>query len=346
MFPIAGIWLQSLIMEYRYKTTWREVLEANRVSEPVPDYGLITVVALFAMGLIVLGTSLSAVLGAGGLRGDLILIGSGVLFLLVGLWDITVGAVWRKRKFLKEMRRIFERAASAEQEFSFNDDGWKSKWKEEDQVSNWNETVKAGELQNVFYIQTSENFVVVPTRVLSPKDAESLRSLALGKLIRPFSFRVTLREYVLTEISSLWRRSASSMITRTCGGLVLAFSLAFATQSNDTPIGKVNYGIAAAVVVLITISVPVWYYGMKYVTRPKVLNVEWSAEFSDRGMRIDTLTAQEYGSWRLFTKFHETRRSFLVYIDDTRYHILPKSCLRSGQESELKRVLANELQEK
>jgi hypothetical protein len=333
-------------MEYRYTMTWPEVLEAYRLSEPVPDYGLITVVALFAMGLIVLGTSLSAVLGAGGLRGDLILIFSGVVFLLVSLWAVTGGAAWRKYKFLKEMRRIFERAASAEQEFSFNEDGWKSQWKGEVQISNWNETVKAGELQNVFYVQTSENFVVVPTRVLSPKDSESLRTLALGEITHPFSFRVTLCEYVLTEISSLWRRSASSMITRTCGGLALALSLAFATQSNDTLNEKLNYGIAAVAVILITISAPVWYYGMKYVTRPKVHNVEWKAEFSDRGMRIDTLTAQEYGSWRLFTRFQETRRSFLVYIDDTRYHILPKSCLRSGQKSELKRVLAKELQQK
>lgn len=326
--------------------TWPEVLEAYRLSEPVPDYGLVTVVALFAMGLIVVGASLSAALGAGGVRGDLIFIFSGIFFLLVGLWDITLGAARRKYKYLKEMRRIFERAASAEQEFSFNDDGWKSQWNGEAQISNWNETVKAGELQNVFYIQTAENFVVVPTRVLSPKDAESLRSLALGKITHPFSFHVTLSEYILTEISSLWRRSASSMITRTCAGLVLAFSLAFATQTNDTLVGKFNYGIAAAVVVLITISAPVWYYGMKYVTRPKVHNVEWKAEFSDRGMRIDTLTAKEYGSWRLFTKFQETGRSFLVYTDDTRYHILPKCCLQSGQESELKRVLATGLQQK
>jgi YcxB-like protein len=324
--------------------TWPEILEAYRLSEPVPDYGLITVVALFAMGLIVLGTSLTAVLGAGGIRGDLILIFAGVVFLLGSLWDVTVGAAWRKYKFLKETRRIFERAASAEQEFSFNEDGWKNQWKGEVRISNWNETVKAGELQNVFYVQTSENFVVVPTRVLSPKDTESLRRLALGEITHPFSFRVTLCEYVLTEISSLWRRSASSMIT--CGGLVLAFSLAFLTQSNDTLFQKLNYGIAAVAVILITISAPVWYYGMKYVTRPKVHNVEWKAEFSDRGMRIATLTAQEYGSWRLFTKFQETRRSFLVYIDDARYHILPKSCLRSGQESELKRMLAKELQQK
>jgi hypothetical protein len=151
-------------MEYRYTMTWPEILEAYRLSEPVPDYGLITVVALFAMGLIVLGTSLTAVLGAGGIRGDLILIFAGVVFLLGSLWDVTVGAAWRKYKFLKETRRIFERAASAEQEFSFNEDGWKNQWKGEVRISNWNETVKAGELQNVFYVQTSENFVVVPTR--------------------------------------------------------------------------------------------------------------------------------------------------------------------------------------
>jgi hypothetical protein len=99
----------------------------------------------------------------------------------------------------------------------------------------------------------------------------------------------------------------------------------------------------AFVFLFLTGTTQFWYFLIKYFTTHAELRVDRGVEFSVRGIRMQTDRSHWFSSWQTFPRFRETGRAFLLYIDTTRYHLFPKTCLTRQQQDAVRQALQTEL---
>ena len=85
-----------------------------------------------------------------------------------------------------------------------------------------------------------------------------------------------------------------------------------------------------------------WSYRRIYRKQPSLhepVDIEWG----DGGLAYDTEHNKGEIPWRLFTKWREGRRTFLIYSAPNLFHIVPKRLLEGNGEEQLRTLLVNKL---
>ena len=138
--------------------------------------------------------------------------------LVAAFWDLKFRTSKRRQQFTREMRSIYDRYYDGEQAFEFDDHKWTHETKAGKYEASWSALTTAAERPNVVHWSTKDHSIVLPKRVIAamPRSDSGARDekvalaqlhgLALGPLNNGSSFRLSIFDYLLIEIASLWRR--------------------------------------------------------------------------------------------------------------------------------------------
>jgi hypothetical protein len=107
--------------------------------------------------------------------------------------------------------------------------------------------------------------------------------------------------------------------------------------------GFVVYMALGGAVILFLIWQVVWpLFVLPYqYQKAKLLQGEFSVVADDEGMVVVSEEMQSRTLWKAFTKFVESRQSFLLYLSPNLFVITPKRCLTPEQQEELRGFLSH-----
>ncbi len=154
--------------------------------------------------------------------------------------------------------------------------------------------------------------------------------------------RISLLDFLLTEVPSLWRQHPFLMTEAHAGGLCFFVMIASGMYHTTGPGVYVGW-ILAGLFLFLTITAQFWYFLIKYQTSHKELRLRWEVGFSEKGVHIKTPKLDFFSAWTNFRKAREATRCFLLYINSSMYYILPKRCLPTEQQAAIRQLLQAKL---
>jgi hypothetical protein len=339
-------------MTVKYQLLRDEFGGVYRPYRPTPDFGASVVTILVSVALVIFAVFIDRESHIHDVFAGLLVLAAIVLFVLA-VWNPTFGTLIRLWQFSRRIGSGYqEHFADRDISFTFDEQKWSNGIATGPREFLWGELRIAAELENVVSLESDNGFVVVPKRALAPGQLSSLRKLAFGEFTATMIFRVGLREYLDTELPSLWRQHKSRMVGAHTGGLLLSAMMVWACWSVRGQRDSVWLAAMAGAMLIITGAAQFLYLLTAYVTQWRRVHVPWEAEFMERGAHVKTATTEHFSSWHAFTKFRETGRAFLLYtdymdldhIDPNRYYILPKTDLTPERQSALRNCLSSKLQ--
>lgn len=334
-------------MANHYVLSWEEFVEVHSESLPRPSIESFICAALVALATGTFGALLIYFIQPQDRGVASLFCWLALAVLVVAFWDFKFRTDKRRKRFLRELRSIYDRYHSGEQALAFDANGWKHETQAAKYEASWEALTTAIERTNVITWSTRDHVTMLPKRAVASsyhagnageKGLEQLRRLTLGPIEHGLSFRIGLVDYVLTEVPSLWRRHVFLMTEAHLGGMLLVVMIAYGMYNSAGP-GVVFGWIAAGILLFVTITAQLWYFVTKYFTSPSQLRATWEAQFSDRGVRTTNSNIELFVAWSVFRKFRETRRAFLLFVNPTMYYLYPKRHLPSDKQNRLRSLL-------
>ena len=332
-------------MSVEYSVSWEEYLEICKPHFPIADWASAVAGVLISIGLVIVAVVVD---WAGRLDGRAP--ASAIVFIsmiLIGtaLWAPTVGTRISRWRYMRQCRSTYqEHFAGRPQQFMFDEEKWANPSQSQHREALWSEVTAADEYEDVIFVQSEKQFVLVPKRVLSPEGLDQLRRLAFGKFISPLKLRVGPCEYLHTEIRCLWRRRMSGMVLAHATGILVGGATIGSLLWPHHPEDVFWLVLLAGPLLLITLSTQFVYCLISYASQRRRVHVGWEMECADRGVHVRTAATEHFSSWSVFPKFEETRRAFLLYSDANRYYILPKTSMKPEQQQGLRQMFLSKLQ--
>ena len=166
--------------------------------------------------------------------------------------------------------------------------------------------------------------------MLSPEELDTLRRIAIGSSEATWRSRLSVIDFVLTEVPSLWRRHPFLMIEAHVAGLFF-----FVMISNDmyhaTGPGTYWGWSLAGLLLFLTVTTQFWYFLVKYLSSHNEWRAGCEVGFSSRGVRIKTSKVDFFSAWSNFRRIREAMRCLLLFTDASRYYSFPKRCVPAEQ---------------
>lgn len=129
-----------------------------------------------------------------------------VLF-LAAFWDLRVRTARRRSRSVQELRAVYEQYYSGEREFGFDQEKWTLQTQSGKQEVLWTGLSNGREWSSIVTLAAvGQVTTAIPKRVLSSEALNALRRIAIGPIDNAWRSRMSLLDYVLTEVPSLWRR--------------------------------------------------------------------------------------------------------------------------------------------
>jgi hypothetical protein len=322
-----------------YKLSWEEFLESHQESLPVPSIASFVATISIAVAVGLFGIVLTYAVDPGSkMMGSSFCWLSLVLF-LAAFWDLRVRAARRRTRGIRELRAVYAQYYSGDRIFAFDREKWTLETQAGKQEGLWTGLLNAVERKSVITLSARDQLTaVVPKRILSTDELKSLRGIAIRPVETTWHSRVSLLDYLLTEVPSLWRRHPFLMADAHICGLFF-----FGTIANDMyhMAGlETNVGwLLAGLFLFLTITTQFWYFLIKYQTSHNELRMSWQVGLSERGVHIKTSRIDFFSAWTNFRKARETMRCFLLYHNSPGYYTFPKSCLPAEQQTAVRKLL-------
>lgn len=325
----------------KYTVNWEEFQEFYLTTRPEArsrqSYVSFTAAIFIAMATVVFGLWLTQLAPPENrTKVALIFISLSAGVVALAFWDKT----WtgrKKKQPTEEMRSVFESEYSGPQSFSFDHERWILETQTGRQETLWTGLMMAWELQNTIALWAKNNFVLLPKRVLSGEETDSLRRLAFASGGKVTQFHVSIADFVLTEAPSFWRRNPLTPVFYVA---VLTFGFFVFKTAAEKGSHFVWSTVLSAVIVFVMHP---FYLVVQYMT--KATRVSWEGEFCDRGAQVKTPKGKYFTAWTQFKKFRETRRCFLLHFAADEYFLIAKRCLSTHEQASLRQLLKAKLPE-
>jgi hypothetical protein len=261
-----------------------------------------------------------------------------VLF-LAAFWDLRVRTARRRSRGVQELRAVYHQYYSGERAFAFDQEKWTLQTQSGKQEVLWTGLSNAVEWSSVVTLSAIGQVTsAIPKRILSSEELSSLRRIAIGPTENAWRSRLSLLDYLLTEVPSLWRRHPFLMVEAHVGGLFFFVMIANDMYHTTGPGTYVGWTVAGLFLFL-TITTQFWYFLIKYLTSHKELRDDWEVGFTPKGVRIKTAKVDVFRAWSTFRQVREARRCYLLYVDSSQYNIFPKRCVPAEQRASMRDLL-------
>jgi len=326
-----------------YQLSWEEFLEIYQDWLPSPSIAsfvsclfIATAVGIFGIVLTYAVDSRSKLMASSFCWLSLILFGA-------AFWDLRVRTAVRRRRGTRNLRSTYDQYYSGEREFAFDQGKWTLRTNTGKQEALWAGLMSAVERQSIINLLAANQLsAAIPKRVLSSEALDSLRIMALGQPELSWLSSVTLPDYLLTEIPSLWRRHPFLMAEAHCAGLLL-FLLIAADMYHTAGPGAVWGWALAGLFLFFTVTAQLWYFLIEYLTSHRSLAQQRTVGISGQGVHIKMTKENFFVSWGRCRKAEETSRCFLLYLDSARYYIFPKKFIPIAQQGILRQLIDDRL---
>ena len=329
----------ALSMSVRYTISCDEFLECCQDNLPGPNIPSFVGTLFIGVGTGTFGAVLTYTVDPGSKLLASIFCWIGVVLLGLAFWDLKIGTRRRRERLLKEYRATYERLLKDEFTFDFDEQKFTFESAKGKGEVPWEGLLSAVERRNVM---TLGKATMVPKRVLGATELEKLRNLAMPNMGMRWSFQIGFVDYLLTETASRWRRHPV-FLPLIHGSGIFFCCLIFYQMFNSTGPG-VRWGwMIAFAFLFLTVTAQFWDLLIKYRTTHAELSRPRELTFSERGLKMTTARTEWFSAWQPFTKFRETGRAFLLYIDRNQYHLLPKACLTPEQQATFRQILEAKL---
>jgi len=322
-----------------YNLTWEEFLEFQQGSLPGPSIASFIATIFIAIAVGVFGIVLTYAVEPGSkLMASSFCWLSLVLF-LAAFWDLRVRTAKRRSRGVQELRAVYEQYYSGEREFGFDQEKWTLQTQSGKQEVLWTGLLNAVEWSSIITLSAAGQVTTaIPKRTLSSEELNTLRRIAIGTIENAWLSRMSLLDYLLTEVPSLWRRHPFLMAEAHLGGLFFFVMIASDMYHTTGPGAYVGW-ILAGLFLFLTVTTQFWYFLIQYLTSHKELGDDWEVDFTSNGVRIKASKVDVFRAWSTFRQVREARRCYLLYVDSSRYNIFPKSCVPEGRRTSVRDLL-------
>ena len=331
-------------MTYSYTLSWDEFLEMYQPTLPRPSVASFVATIFIACAVGVFGAVLTYAVDLESKMTASIFCWLSLALFLTAFWDLRVRSAKQKVQAINNLRATYKSYFSSEQSFEFADEKWTLETESEKQEVWWSSLSTAVEWPRVLaLLRRGQPTVAVPKRVLSAEDLKNLRRLAIvvgGEKV--WSSKVSLADFILTEISSLWRKHTFLMTAAHAGGLFFSGMVANAMYDKTGPGTPFGWTLAGLVFFL-TISAQFWYFFIKYLTSHKECGMPCVVGFSEKGMQTVRADVEFFHSWGAFISFREASRCFLLYFNASDYYLVPKNCIPPEHKPHLRDLVRSKL---
>lgn len=335
-------------MSIAYVLSWDEFLELHKDSLPGPSITSFVATMAVVVATGTFGAVLTWLVDPSDKWIASMFLGLALVLLVCALWDLKFRTGKRREKVIEELRFIYERDFADDRTFAFEQNQWSLTTKAGKYDGTWASLSSAVERENTITLSDRRNAATVPKRALRENELESLRQITLQRPGSACLFHVTPLDFVLTEVPSWWQRHSFLMGLAHLAALWFFAWIAYTMYYSTGP-GVFWAWVVAWIILFFALTTQFWYLLIKYYTSHKLLRFSWEAEFSEEGLRWSAVTKvpgergssfrESYHAWRGFRKAGETARCFLLYIDASRYLLLPKKCLSQEQMVTLREML-------
>lgn len=326
-----------------FELSWEEFLEFNQDSLAKPSIASFIATVFIAIAVGVFGVVLTYAVEPGSKAAASSFCWLSLLLLIAAIWDLRFRTAKRRSRGVEELRAAYQQYYLGGRDFAFDQQKWVLQTQSGKQEVLWTGLQTAVERPSVITLSAKDHLVVVlPKRILSAADLDTLRRMAIRPTEKTWSSSVTLLDFLFTEIPSLWKRHPFLMAEAHLAGLFF-----FVMIANDmfhaTGPGTYAGWIVAGLFLFLTLTTQLWYFLIKYLTSHRDLRPAWEVGFSQKGVHIRTSKVEFFSAWDNFRKAHESMRCFLLYIDSSQYYILPKSCMSAEQKDMARELLRAKL---
>lgn len=331
---------------HTYILSWEEYLETHEHILPGPSIASFVAMLFIAFAVGVFGIALTYAVDPGSKLTASVFCWLSVAVFFAAFWDLRVRSAKRRLRSVQDLRAVYKTYYSGERAFGFDNEKWTLQTESGRQEARWAGILTAADWQNVITLSGRDQLVtIVPKRVLAADELQHLRRIAIGSGEKKWPCRVSLSDYLLTEVPSLWRRHLLLMVEAHAGGLFFFAMVANTMYHSEGPGTPVAWALAWLFLFL-TITAQFWYFLIKYLTSHKELGLPWEAGFSQNGMHYKTAKVDFFHSWAGFKKFREAERCFLLYINSSEYYTIPKSCIPAEEQPLVRELFRARLTEK
>lgn len=326
-----------------FQLSWEEFLEINQDSLPVPSVASFVAMIFIAIAVGAFGVVLTYAVEPASKTAASSFCWMSLALFAAAFWDLRVRAAKRRTASLRELRVTYEHYYSGERNFAFDDEGWTLETQTGKQSGLWSALLTAAEWRNVITLSARDQLsAVVPKRALTAERLDSLLCIAIRPSANTWESRMSLVDYLVTEVPSLWRRHPFLMAEAHAAGLF--FFAMIANEMHQTAGPGVFFGwIVAGLFLFLTLTTQFSYFLIKYLTSHKDSRTPWQVGFSEKGVYIRTSKVGFLSDWSCFRKMREATRCFLLYVDASMYYTFPKKCIPAEQLSTVRELLAARL---
>jgi hypothetical protein len=326
-----------------YKLSWDEFLEFNQSRLPSPSIASFVAMIFMAIAVGVFGGVLTYAVDSGSRLTASMFCWLSVVLFLAAFWDLRVRTARRKKRATAELRATYEQYYSGERTFAFDHTKWIVETQGGRQESSWSNLLSAAEWHSVVTLSARDQLsAAIPKRALTAAELGDLRRISITPTVRTWNSSVSLSDFLLTEIPSLWRRHPFLMTEAHAAGLWF-FVMIANTMFHETGPGVYFAWIVAGVFLFLTITGQFWYFLIKYHSSHKELRTSWQVGFSERGLHVKTATLEFFSAWANFRKTREVMRCFLLYLNSSVYYVLPKHCVPADLRTPVRDLLRSKL---
>jgi hypothetical protein len=326
-----------------YSLTWEEFLEFQEGSLPTASIASFIATIFIAVAVGVFGIVLTyAVDPASKLMASGFCWLSLALF-LAAFWDLRVRTARRRSRSVRELQAVYQQYYWGEREFGFDQEKWTLQTQSGKQEASWTGLANAVEWSSIVTLSAvGQVTTAIPKRVLSSEELNALHRIAIGPIANAWRSRMSLMDYLLTEVPSLWRRHPFLMAEAHVGGLFFFVMIANDLYHTTGP-GTYAGWILAGLFLFLTVTTQVWYILIQYLTSHRELRDTWEVDFTANGVRIKTPKVDVFRAWSTFRQVRATRRCYLLYVDSSRYNIFPKRCVPAERRASVRDLLRAKL---
>jgi hypothetical protein len=329
-------------MKATYDVTWEEFAERFQDAWPRPDYFTAIVVLMSTVPLIGYGVSL-ALHSVGDSSIPTMFIGAPVLLLLATIFSLGPETN-RKRTAAVAARKSSYEKWPKQQTFSFDEKHWIIENETGKQENFWAGLSVAEERANVIYLVAGNSLGIVPKRVLTTEDLNSLRTLAHLSVENGWQYHIRCSDYQAVNMVLLWRKRWFAMAF---GNSFCLLVLGWTTQlwlSQDAKRELIWGWTLAVLAVVLVLTAQLWYFPLKYVTSPKHAWERRNMKLHVLGLSFGGSHSTFFLSWQFLGEFKETGSGFLLIHDERTSYMVPKKDLNLEQQAEFRRILHERIQ--
>ena len=326
-----------------YKLSWEEFLEFNQNSLPSPSVASFVAMIFIAAAVGIFGIVLTYGVDSGSRLMASIFCWLSLVLFAAAFWDFRVRTVRRRERATRELRSAYERYYLDERAFAFDEQKWSLEMAGGKQESPWVNLLSAAEWPNVIVLTAKDRLsAVIPKIALNAEELETLRRIAVKAAVRTWNSKVSLTDFLVTEVPSLWRRHPFLMTEAHAAGL-LFFAMIAIDMYHETGPGTYVGWMLAGLFLFLTLTAQLWYFLIKYHTSHKQ-RTSWEVAFSERGVHFKTPNLDFFTAWENFRKARETTRCFLLYLNSSKYYVLPKRCVPLELQTTIRELIARKLE--